>query len=146
PTEEGHADTVALFSYELSDQYLKENLVDAETGTWKEVDIDGRGLTPVSTVFYHDATSANNRHFVDTHFGGTIYEALVFIGDAERAANDIELKGYNINAANQNACTICHDPHTGGKMLSPAEPENNENSAIGYAEGLGDFHTNHLGA
>jgi hypothetical protein len=145
-TPAGHGDAGLLLSYELSDKYLKDNLVDAATGTWKEVDIDGRGLTKVANVFYHDGTSANNRHFVDTHFGGTMYSSLYYIGAADTQLADIEVKGYNINAANPNACTVCHDPHTGGKMLAPAEPENNDNSAIGFAEGLGDFHTNHLGA
>ena len=145
PTPAGHGDEGLLFEYELSDKYLKENLVDATTGTWKEVDIDGQGPTKVTNVFYHDGTSANNRHFVDTHFGGTLYSSLYYIGDADTQFDNIEIQGYNINAAAENACTICHDPHTGNKMLSPDEEENNDNSAISYAEGIGEFHTDYLG-
>ncbi|WP_432821120.1 hypothetical protein [Trichloromonas sp.] len=127
-----------MYEYELSSKYTAANLVDAGTGTF---DLS-------KAPFYHDGASGNGRTFVDTHFGGTIMEHLVAFNGS--AAN-ITIKGYNVNPGGKNACTICHDPHTAGKMLSIDSSstvdyaDQFDNQAISYAEGLGDFHSNYLG-
>jgi predicted CXXCH cytochrome family protein len=127
-----------MYLYELSDKYTSANLVDAVSGTFD--------LT--KAVFYHDGASGNGRTLVDTHFGGTIMQHLVAF---DGSADDIPIKGYNINPGNEDACTICHDPHTAGKLLSIEASSTTveysdiiDNKAISYAEGLGDFHTNYL--
>jgi hypothetical protein len=127
-----------MYLYELSDKYTSANLVDVVSGTFD--------LT--KAVFYHDGASGNGRTLVDTHFGGTIMQQLVAF---DGSADDIPIKGYNINPGNEDACTICHDPHTAGKLLSIEASSTTveysdiiDNKAISYAEGLGDFHTNYL--
>lgn len=135
PTE-GYGER-GMFVYELSSAYSSTNLVDAGTGTF---DFS-------KAAFYHDGASGNGRTLVDTHFGGTIMEHLVAFNGS---AADIPIKGYNINPGNKDACTICHDPHTAGKLLSIDSSstidyaDQLDNQAISYAEGLGDFHTNYL--
>lgn len=146
---EGYSER-GMITYELSDKYTSANLVDAGTGTFYDsnkdpsdgIDFDGR------QPFYHDGGSGNGRTMADTHFGGTIMQHLVKF---DGSAADITIKGYNINPGNENACTICHDPHTAGKMLSVDSSstidyaDQLDNKAVAYAEGLGDFHTNYLG-
>ena len=119
-----------MILYELSAAYTSANLFNATTGT---IDLS-------KAPFYHDGASGVGRTFVDTHFGGTIMEHLVKFN---ASSADIVIKGYNINPGYKNACTICHDPHTAGKMLSvqAGQGDNNNNLAIGYAEAVGDFHT-----
>lgn len=133
-----------MIRYELSDKYSAANLIDASTGTFDLVELENAGRNVFDLGFYHDGASGNGRTFVDTHFGGTIMSHLVKF---DGLANDIVIDGYNINPGYESACTICHDPHTGGKMLSVAEGQgdNITNKAIGYAEELGTFHTNYLG-
>lgn len=127
-----------MITYELAPEYASGNLLDAGTGTFDFT----------KAVFYHDGGSGNGRTMVDTHFGGTIMEHLVKFNGS---ANDITIKGYNIDPGSANACTICHDPHTGGKMLSVESSstvqyaDQLDNKVVSYAEGLGDFHTNYLG-
>lgn len=137
-------DTRGMIRYELSDKYRAANLIDASTGTFDLVELENAGRNVFDLGFYHDGASGNGRTFVDTHFGGTIMSHLVKF---DGLANDIVIDGYNINPGYESACTICHDPHTGGKMLSVAEGQgdNITNKAIGYAEELGTFHTNYLG-
>jgi predicted CXXCH cytochrome family protein len=151
-----------LFEYELSEAYTAASLVNADSGTYNfgQVMLDEGGATvvdengdavyhPNNRVFYHDGASGNGRTFVDTHFGGQILSHLVDFGGGDA---DQPIKGYNVNAANEDSCTICHDPHTAGKLLSATSstglegyPDILENNAISYAEGLGEFHTDYLG-
>ena len=131
-----------LYDYALSPAYTKANMIDATTGTF---------ISSYDRPFYHDGASGNGRTMADTHFGGTILRNMVeFPVDAEPAnaitVEDIVIKGYNVNPGAANACTTCHDPHTAGKMLSVDSSATYEyadvldNKAVGYAEGLGDFH------
>lgn len=95
----------------------------------------------------NEATSYHSddldRVIIDTHFDNP---------------DTVAIEGYNINAADENACVMCHDPHTAGKMLSIdsltgaedyADNDGHDasfgNFAVSYAEGLGDFHSNYLG-
>lgn len=158
PTE-GYGER-GMYVYELSSAYSSANLYDATTGTFNfgQILFDATGATvldgagnPVSApnniAFYHDGASGNGRTLVDTHFGGTIMSHLV---NFDGSATDITIKGYNINPGNKDACTICHDPHTAGKLLSIDSSSASDyadqldNQAVSYAEGLGDFHTNYL--
>jgi len=141
-TYQKEADAGALFKYELSGAYAKANLVDATGTTW--------AADATAKLSYH--ATDNGRAIVDTHFGGTIMDNVVKgtgIGDGTDGKGtwtDMTLAGYNINAASANSCTICHDPHTSGKVLSVAvgQTDSITNTAVSFAEGLGGFHTNYL--
>ncbi|PKN12853.1 MAG: hypothetical protein CVU69_05680 [Deltaproteobacteria bacterium HGW-Deltaproteobacteria-4] len=133
--EEGYGGR-GMFTYELSEKYSSANLMPAGATTFD--------LT--KAPFYHDGVSGSGRTFVDTHFSGTIMQHLTKF---DGSTTDIELVGYNINAGSANACTICHDPHTAGKMLdvgagTTVAVDDNNNKAISFAQGLGDFHTDYL--
>lgn len=136
--DEAGYDERGMYLYQLSDAYTASNLLDNGSGTFD--------LT--KAPFYHDGDSGNGRTLVDTHFGGDIMEHLVLFNGS---TDIITIKGYNINPGSEDACTICHDPHTAGKMLSIDSSstfdyaDQLDNLAVGYAEGLGDFHTDYLG-
>ena len=123
-------------AYVLSEAYLAENQISAETGTFDSS----------KRVFYHDGASGNYRTMADTHFGGTALAHFTF-GENEGSAENIEITGYNINAGHRNACTVCHDPHTGGKLIAKedgafpdANGEAGDNPVIEIAQNVGKFH------
>ncbi len=146
-----------LYEYELTDAYSATSLVDADTSTFKEVELtpfynaDGTlRETPrvvyETQVFYHDNTPHGGRNFSDTHFAGQVVGRIAAVEEDETqidpvAVTDVEVAGYNINAANPDACTVCHDPHSANKV----EGEGGSAQAASFAEGIGDFHTNYLG-
>jgi hypothetical protein len=127
-----------MFKYELASTYSAENLLDAPGGTFK--------TNWLNDLPYH-AESGTSRKYIDTHYNGTMLEFLA-TGDATKNGN-IVVAGYNINPGSADACTVCHDAHTAGKLLSVtsggtvAYGDDNTNQAISYANGLGGFHTNY---
>lgn len=136
----------AGIEYTLSDAYSAASMIDATTGTYKEIELTNAGRSVIGAAFYHDGASGNGRTMADTHFGGTILGHLV---DFEAGTADITIEGYNINAGARNACTTCHDAHTAGKMLSIDSSstidyaDQYDNKAVSYAEGLGAFHNSY---
>lgn len=121
-----------MFTYALSADYSAANLLKGDPATYD-----------FSNIFFHDGASGSGRTFVDTHFAGTIASQLV---NFDGSTTDVVLAGYNINPGSETACTICHDPHTAGKMLSVAagQLDDKNNKAISYAVGQGNFHTDYL--
>lgn len=139
-----------LYSYELSsDSYSAANMVDAATGTFDEVGFDifepdgsiRSDRTVYNTqVFYHDNTPGGGRSFVDTHFAGTVVGRVAAVDETDPAdaVADVEVVGYNINAAAADACTTCHDPHSANKVQG-----DDLDVAVAAGEGVGTFHADY---
>lgn len=154
-TPASHTDAGLLLSYRLTaGSYSAANMLDATTGTFNAetsftlLNADGVTTTDRTVydtqVFYHDNTPDGTRNFADTHFAGTVVGRVAAVdesADPNLAITDVEVVGYNINAANPEACTICHDPHTVNKVQGDSLE-----AAVDHAEGIGKFHTNYLGA
>jgi cytochrome c553 len=120
-----------MIRYELSEAYAIEGLLSAATGTYDW-----------TRVGYH-ADSVTGRKFVDTHFAGTIASHIV---NMDAGTENVTVVGYNVNPGDKNACTVCHDPHAGNKMLSvqTGQADNNNNLVIDYATGFGQTHGNYI--
>jgi len=155
-TPGGHGDAGLLLDYTLTaESYSAANVLDADTGTFNVetsftlLNADGVTTTDRTVydtqVFYHDNTPHGGRNFSDTHFAGTVVGRIAAVVETEpdylEGVIDVEVVGYNINAADPSACTICHDPHTVNKVQGDSLE-----AAVDHAEGLGEFHTNYLGS
>lgn len=147
----GHGDAGVLLDYQLTaDSYSAANMVDAATGTFAEetfeiFNADGtvRDRTVYETqVFYHDNTPGGGRSFIDTHFAGNVVGRLAAVDETDPAAavTDVMVTGYNVNAANPDACTVCHDPHSANKVQGESVEQ-----AVAFGEGVGMFHADYLG-